>query len=225
MGKAKNQNICIFCGASATTRDHVPPKGIFPDPKPSDLVTVPACKSCNSKTKLDDEYFRWLVATGSGEDEQAHKLIKERIVPKFQLRPALLHKIMKGATRVDVHSEGGIYLGKQPAFHFDRVRIQTVIDKTVRGLYFRALGTMLPKDAVVANFILNPIFEDEMKNVICSLPLNDIGNGIFSYRYWADDTRPEESFWLLMFFDKTLFFTKTEPNHANSADAKSSAPD
>ncbi len=84
---------------------------------------------------------------------------------------------------------------------------------------------MLSKDAVVANFILNPIFEDEMKNVICSLPLNDIGNGIFSYRYWADDTRPEESFWLLMFFDKTLFFTKTEPNHANSADAKSSAPD
>ena len=185
-------------------------------PKPSDLITVPACDSCNSKTKLNDEYFRWLVVTGSVEDEHAQKLIKDRIVPKFQRRPALLHKIMKGATHFGVHSEEVYILGKQPPFHFDRFRIQIVIDKIVRGLYFRELGTMLPKDTVVINFILNPIFEDEMKNVICSLPLNDIGSGIFSYRYWADDTIPEESFWLLMFFDKTLFFTKTEPNKANA---------
>ena len=225
MGKAKNQKICVFCGGSAKTRDHVPPKGIFPDPKPTDLITVPACASCNSKTKLDDEYFRWLVATGSGVDKRAHELIKDRILPRFRSRSALLHEIMKGATHVDIHSEGGIYLGKQPAFHFDRFRVQTVIDKTVRGLYYVELGTMLPENAVVTNFILNPIFEDEMKNVICSLPLKDIGNGIFSYRFWADDTMPEESFWLLMFFDKTLFLTKTEPNPSNSADATSRAAD
>lgn len=225
MSKAKNNSICVFCGRSATTRDHVPPKGIFPDPKPSDLITVPACDLCNSKTKLDDEYFRWLVATASGADEQAHQLIKNRVVPKFQRRPALLHMVMKGATHVDVHSEGGIYLGKQPAFHFDRGRIQTVIDKTIRGLYFKKLRVILPKDVVVANFVLNPIFNDEMKNAICSLPLNNIGNGVFSYRYWVEDTMPEESFWLLMFFDKILFFAKTEPNNANSAGAKSSVAD
>lgn len=216
MFQKKDKGTCVFCGNPATTRDHVPPKGVFPDPKPSDLITVPACDSCNSNTKLDDEYFRWLVATGSEDSEHALKLIKDRILPKFQRRPALLHQIMKGATRVDVHSEGGIYLGKKPAFYFDRPRIQAVIDKTVRGLYFRELDTVLPKDAMVANFVLNPLFKDDFRREICSLPLNDIGNGVFSYRYWADETMLEESFWFLMFFDKTLFFTKTERNGATS---------
>jgi len=100
MGKQKEKSVCVFCGDPATTRDHVPPKGVFPDPKPSDLITVPACDSCNSDTKLDDEYFRWLVATGSGGNEDAFKLIKNRIVPKFRRRPALLYKIMKGAAQI-----------------------------------------------------------------------------------------------------------------------------
>ena len=79
MGEVKDKSLCIFCGKPATTRDHIPPKGIFPDPMPSDLITVPACESCNSNTKLDDEYFQWLITTGSGENKQTHQLIKDRI--------------------------------------------------------------------------------------------------------------------------------------------------
>jgi hypothetical protein len=152
------------------------------------------------------------VATGSYGSEDALALIKKRIIPKFQRRPALLRQIMKRATRVDVHSEGGIYLGRQPAFLFDRSRIQVVIDKTVRGLYYHECGTALPTNAKVGSFVLNPIFHEKFKEVICSLPLHDIGGGVFSYRYWVSDETPEESFWLLMFFDKTLFLTRTEPN-------------
>ena len=190
----------------------MPPQGIFPDPKPTDLITIPACSVCNSASKLDDEYFRWLVATGSYGSEDALALIKKRIILKFRRRPALLRQIMKGATRVDVHSEGGIYLGRQPAFLFDRSRIQVVIDKTVRGLYYHERGIALPTNAIVGSFVLNPIFHDKFKEVICSLPLRDVGDGVFSYRYWVSNETPEESFWLLMFFDKTLFLTRTEPN-------------
>jgi len=212
MCQNKPKESCVFCGSRASTRDHVPPQGIFPDPKPTDLITVPACDVCNSASKLDDEYFRWLVATGSYGNGDALALIKKRIIPKFHRRPALLRQIMKGATQVDVHSEGGIYLGRQPAFLFDRSRIQVVIDKTVRGLYYHECGIALPKNAIVGSFVLNPIFHDKFKEVICSLPLHDIGSGVFSYRYWVDNETPEESFWFLMFFDKTLFLTKTEPN-------------
>jgi hypothetical protein len=213
MGTETKIEVCVFCGEVAETRDHVPPQGVFPDPKPTDLISVPACNDCNCDTKLDDEYFRWLVATGSAESEDALRLIKERILPKFRRRPALLIQIMQGATRIDVKSEGGIYLGRKPAFYFERARIQTVISKTVRGLYFHETGCILSQKATVQDFVLNPIFKNEFKEVICSLPLRDIGEGgVFSYRYWVDNEEPRESFWFLMFFNRTLFFTKTRPN-------------
>jgi 5-methylcytosine-specific restriction endonuclease McrA len=51
---------CAYCGdVGIITRDHVPPKGIFPKPRPANLITVPACSKCHSQqTSRDDEYFR-----------------------------------------------------------------------------------------------------------------------------------------------------------------------
>jgi hypothetical protein len=40
------------------TRDHIPPKGIFPTPRSNDLITVPSCASCNRAACESDELFR-----------------------------------------------------------------------------------------------------------------------------------------------------------------------
>lgn len=66
MSHRKQAGPCFNCGAPSETRDHVPPKGVFPAPRPKQLITVPACRKCNNSTKLDDEYFRWFVATVGG---------------------------------------------------------------------------------------------------------------------------------------------------------------
>jgi len=60
---AKNaRDECIYCGARDNlTDDHVPPKALFPEPRPSDLITVPACLQCNKSYEKDDEYFRIAV--------------------------------------------------------------------------------------------------------------------------------------------------------------------
>ena len=53
---------CYLCQATETlTRDHVPPENLFPMPLPSDLITVPCCKSCNSGFSKIDEQFRAFV--------------------------------------------------------------------------------------------------------------------------------------------------------------------
>jgi len=52
---------CYLCGSKEQlTRDHVPPKGLFPAPRPSNLqlVTIPCCFRCNNQASQDDEYFR-----------------------------------------------------------------------------------------------------------------------------------------------------------------------
>src|ERR1700692_1551821 len=58
--------ICTYCGLhQGTTRDHVPPKGLFARPRP-ELVTVPCCEACRKAQPLDDEYFVRMVSMKSG---------------------------------------------------------------------------------------------------------------------------------------------------------------
>ena len=38
---------CLYCGSTADTKDHVPPKALLEKPYPKNCRTVPACKSCN----------------------------------------------------------------------------------------------------------------------------------------------------------------------------------
>src|SRR5213078_104682 len=58
---------CVYCGQVLwLTKDHVPPRCIFPPPLP-ELVTVPCCMHCNRSASKDDEYFRMMVALRENE--------------------------------------------------------------------------------------------------------------------------------------------------------------
>ena len=53
---------CVYCGSSATTRDHVPPKCLLEKPYPLNLSTVPSCSECNNSYSLDEQYFLLLLS-------------------------------------------------------------------------------------------------------------------------------------------------------------------
>lgn len=198
---------CYLCGAPATTREHIPPRGMFPHPRPHNLVIVPACDECNRGNSLHDEYFRVVVATGSRDSPQSLALLHQRILPRVRKSPALIAGLMKSVQWVDLLSEGGIYLGRAPAFPFDRSRVQTVVDKIVRGLFFKHTNRRLAPEYVVSRFLYNPPVEKPFQDVIASLPLHNIGDGaVFSYRYYLPDAAGSESFWFLMFYNDTSFF-------------------
>ena len=69
--------------------------------------------------------------------------------------------------------------------------------------------------AIIHDYVANPDFSNDFKNILCSLPLTDIGDGAFSYRYFMSEDDRREGFWFLMFYDAVLFMVKTEPeeNH------------
>lgn len=223
--KPRPGNDCYLCGARATTADHVPPKCIYPDPKPPNLITVPACGPCNSGNKLHDEYFRWLVATASPESKEAKALVEGKINREFRKRPLLLYRVMKRSCRLPVHTPAGIYLGTQPVFEFDQLRVQAVIEKTVKGLYFHHTGRRLPPDCSVADFILNPRLSTKCLTEICSLPLLDVGDGsVFSYRFIESEHQNGLSIWFLMFFNRVLFITQTESESVDTGGKNSGMP-
>ncbi len=101
MPKRKHRGVCPLCERTATlTRDHVPPVGIFLDPKPDNLITVKTCADCNSSTKLDDEYFRIMVAAAIDPGPAQSRLWDQKIKGSTLLRsPGLGAALRRGQWR------------------------------------------------------------------------------------------------------------------------------
>jgi hypothetical protein len=100
MARPKNKK-CYICGNLADSSDHIPPSGIFPDPKPSNLITVPACSKCNECSSKDDEYFRTIIATASYESSYAEMLMKQKVARQSSTNfsPTLYLKRLNPATK------------------------------------------------------------------------------------------------------------------------------
>lgn len=58
------EEVCYWCGATPTSREHVPPKGLFPKNKRKDLKTVPSCDEHNHAFKKLDERMRFYIQGG-----------------------------------------------------------------------------------------------------------------------------------------------------------------
>src|ERR1700733_5132329 len=117
----KEQGQCYLCGNPATTQDHIPPLGIFPKPRPTNLITVPACNDCNGNTTLHDEYFRVVVSATSNDSPNSLTLLHQRIIPRIHKRPGLIKDFLEHVRPLPVYSLGGIYL-KQIKILFSRLR-------------------------------------------------------------------------------------------------------
>ena len=195
---------CYLCPNPATTDDHIPPKGIFKKPRPDNLIKVPACEKCNNNTKLDDEYFRLVVAAASNDDPHAMEVLRQRIIPRMHRKPALVVDFLQNVRQVKTPS------GPVPAVTFKPDRIQIVLNKTVRGLYLHHTGQRLDSYCVVSDFLRNPPLSERATSEASGWPLYRIGDGsVFSYRYCIVNATKFESIWLMMFYGNSLFVCDT----------------
>lgn len=205
------EKVCYLCGQKATTRDHIPPASIFPKPRPSNLTTVPSCRPCNEDAQLDDEYFRLVVTTGSPDSNVAQTLVNSKIIRQFKRRRALLVEFMRGAIdRIEVRSPGGIILGHEPGFRFDRSRVQKIIDKTVRGLFYHHYDQRLPDDYVVRDYILNPVVDEAIFQEL-ELAYNETEDKVFIHLFGHAVEDPNCTMWVLVFYGSTVFVVDTRP--------------
>jgi hypothetical protein len=63
----KEDGRCFNCGVeNAATRDHDFSRALFPQPKPSNLMTVPSFLECQALYQPDEGYFRDLTAVPAG---------------------------------------------------------------------------------------------------------------------------------------------------------------
>lgn len=137
---------CAYCGAASETRDHVPPKGVFASPFPSDMITVPACRPCHATTSKDDVHFRDVLLSAAQLEHEpramrAREAVLRSLARSEQERYSATY--VKTMVDVDVVSPGGIWIARHPGIPLTP-RIGRVVARIARGLYWREFGTPLP---------------------------------------------------------------------------------
>ena len=185
----KESDICAYCGSlNPSTKDHIPPRNLFPKPRPSNLITVPCCQTCREGWSDDDEYFRVAIVSAKEtyENKYAQKVIEKLLRSMHNPSKIGFSNLVRSSLMgVDIQSQGGIYLGNAPAIKVKKLRFDRVAQTIIKGLFFYEKKHPLPENYEVENRFYQFNFND----VVSSLgpapfeKLRVIGDNIFNYTF------------------------------------------
>lgn len=202
---------CIYCGNIADTREHIPPKQFFKGILDKSLITVPSCKACNSEFQKDEDFFRQFYASMLMErSPEAKKLMDGEISRSILRTPALGRQMFSQMKLVSAYTRAGLFKGKMTMYSVsdsDKERINRVVTKVIRGLFFHEFGQTIPKDWIIKIIWITPQVEKEQK-------LDEMGKQPYwrvikedTFAYWVNYvTKTFQSIWLLDFFRIPLFY-------------------
>lgn len=207
---AKANKLCIYCQkAVADTQDHVPPKLLFPKPRPGNLATVPCCNICNGRFEMDDEYFR-LTLTSRLEVSSNREAVSANTTAIRGLDRAE----SEGFRFAFMSSIVAISPAGDPVREQDNSRVQATVTRIIKGLFYHQTGRPLPREYEANAFEVEDTPEMmppqlyEVWETLKTCPQQDIRN-MFSYRFYVMSANPNCSWWLMQFYESILFMGLT----------------
>lgn len=137
--------LCYMCDSVATSREHAPPKCIFPEKKDmgdgkdyrKNLTVVPSCDIHNLVKSADDLYLQLVLINGYFNNPLAEKQFITKLTRAFQRRPALLSAFHSTAKPVVVDGTETV------AVTVDHSRFNVSMDHVIRALYFHTFDERL----------------------------------------------------------------------------------
>jgi hypothetical protein len=205
------EKVCSICGIRpATTVEHIPPKCMFPPPRSVRTITVPACRECNESTSVADEEFRVFVSMFAGRSTpEAERLWVSKTLSTLKSNRRLLRKAKAAIKPAYLGSKGGIIFDKCDIVTWDDSPSK-VVDKIVRGLYFRCFGEILADRVSVT---INQVRSLTMEKAKCldSLGAITVGGNQFVCRFARANEDPLYSTWFMMFQKALMLIAVTTP--------------
>jgi hypothetical protein len=213
---------CVYCGATAQlTDDHIPPKNLFPPPRPSTLITVRSCPRHNLDSSLDDEYFRDMLAlradvSGNPAAERVRGAVLRSLDrPTKQAFRDVFHGSFQ---RILLYGPDGKPVVDKQTYNVSVDRLGWVVARTTAGLFSRHMGRRLPTDrylvganlATEVEFERNPVLEWGRQKLL-SASENMVAPGVYRYRYAELRVDPNCTVWWHTFYDTVDFIAATMP--------------
>lgn len=214
---------CVYCGRFLPlTNDHIPPQALCGKPRPSDLVVVPSCEQCNCGASKDDEYFKTMMVlkdrAGSHPEAVAIRDSAFRGLAKPK-KTKFTRRILGSIRQVTIRTPTGLHVGKAPGFDVDLVRLDRVVARVTRGLFWHHHDHVrLPDDHEVVVWSEDGLrgitpadvlqFRSTLIDPILNNPARSIGRDVLHYRYAYGD-REHVTGWLLEFYGDVRFIAFT----------------
>lgn len=195
--------LCVYCcsGEPRLTKDHVPPKCLFPKPRPK-LITVPCCHSCNDSFKKDDEYFRLAVcAEAAYFNSEATRLWKERVL--WRVGPGLRATVLSRIQICNLRTAGGLFVGRMARIPFDSKRICRVVQRIALGLQWYHYQERPHPDSEIEVFIKPDL--SQASELLTAMILCNIGDTAFRYRHGRPHDARDCSVWGMQFYERAHF--------------------
>lgn len=199
---------CIYCGEiKKITRDHVPPKGFFPEPKPTDLITVPSCSDCNKDTEKDEDYFRaTFMFSDAGTSTAGRKLWNQKIDKMYKKNLGLRGKIAQDIKEVNLVTPSGLYIRRGSASFPDSVRLENVVCKITKGLFYHEYKERIPSSVdIMAHLIQTQEERNEAFKYDLQFGSRD-WPGVFEYRFDRTSIINEGFIFLMRFYECIIFW-------------------
>jgi len=178
-----SRNYCIYCGARAVTRDHVPPRLLLERPFPPNLRTVPSCLRCNHGASLDEQYFLTLIGQVSISASIAAKLESGGVIERTLARSPALEERLLNALGIDEQTGA-------PFIRPETARVNKVVGKIALGLFALRYGRIPPAHEMwpIGFYPYQtrddrpwPIFIATITERFKSKPWRTVQRGVFSY--------------------------------------------
>lgn len=116
--------MCVYCGESSNTRDHVPSKVLLDPPYPPNTPVVSACEQCNNSYSVDEPYLACLVdCVIRGGVQTCGGRARAKVVRILREKPHLAEHIER-ARREDLFG---------PRWFPDMKRVLPIVLKLARG--------------------------------------------------------------------------------------------
>ena len=205
---------CFLCGANGKlTRDHIPPKCLFPKPRPANLFTLPCCLSCNNAASKDDEYLR--LATSSlinalpvarrSWDRVINSTIKQRRIGE------LIDDLRKEIKPVVLNTPAGKLSAAQ--FPIQAEPINRSVVRITRGI----LSVTHPEVATAnLDYAITQIDQFKLDSIKTSgisdgLPCYQLGDGV--YTNWRGVSDENHAFGLMVhaFYGAAVWLVQHQP--------------
>lgn len=204
--------MCAYRGApSPTTRDHIPPKGIFPAPRPADLITVPSCVPCNADASESDELFRAYLSLHVGvSTATTRRLWDETALKGIRRNRGLRNRLLRQTEPVWLTTPAGVIRGRAYRLLWDSDAHDKIIERLIRGLHFHHYREVLGgRVHVKAQWFRSPT--QDLLGATSECEQRSVGGGQFAYRFGRAIDAPLHSIWLFEFHGRHWAGGQTAP--------------
>jgi hypothetical protein len=214
--QTKTKRLCYLCAKpGADTKDHIPPRDIFPVQPTGQLITVPAHYDCNHSFHKEDELFRNLITVASTRTPEGYRAWKEQVIPSWQNNPGAKKDLQKRLTSVWIKDAVSGGLLRSPAMKQDVELVQRQIDRWTRGLFYHKFKEPMPPSWKVTGEKLNPPevslipFLNELAKEGVHPMWVHVEPNVFSYAYIISEEGRHVGFAIFVFFNTEVYMGAT----------------